>query len=243
MSTQSRPAEAPIPAPRDHPVRAALQDTLGVGMGLFPLGIAFGVLLTQSGFAWWWTPLFSLLIYAGSLEFLAIGLFLALTPIASIALTTFLVNFRHVFYGLSFPLHRVHGPLRKAYSIYSLTDEAYAIVATKPAEQLSGTRILAIQALCQSYWVAGGLTGALVGAALPAGLDGLDFALTALFVVLAIDGYRAARDVPGPVLALLCALTALLVAKDQLLVVALGLYVATLAARYLLRKGNSRHAR
>jgi len=82
-------------------------------MGLFPLGIAFGVLLTQSGFAWWWTPLFSLLIYAGSLEFLAIGLFLALTPLASVALTTFLVNFRHVFYGLSFPLHLVRGRARK----------------------------------------------------------------------------------------------------------------------------------
>ncbi|WP_441249947.1 AzlC family ABC transporter permease [Kitasatospora sp. McL0602] len=225
-----------------HPIRAAARDTLGVGMGLFPLGLAFGVLLTGSGFAWWWTPLFSLLIYAGSLEFLAIGLFLALTPLASIAVTTFLVNFRHVFYGLSFPLHRVHGRLRRAYSVYALTDEAYAIVATKTAAELSSSRILAIQLLCQAYWVGGGLTGAAVGAALPAGLHGLDFALTALFVVLAVDGYRAARDIPGPVIALLCALTALTVAKGQLLVVALGLYVAALTTRYLIRK-RATHAR
>ncbi|KDN82837.1 hypothetical protein KCH_54410 [Kitasatospora cheerisanensis KCTC 2395] len=77
--------------------------------------------------------------------------------------------------------------------------------------------------------------GALLGAALPGDLRGLDFALTALFAVLAVDGWRATRDVPGPVLALLCALAALLLAKGQLLVVALGLFVAALTVRYLLR--------
>src|SRR5690606_25344409 len=75
-------------------LRAAAGDTLAVGFGLFPLGVAFGVLLVQSGFAWWWAPVFSIMIYAGSLEFLAVGLILAVTPLASIALTTFLVNFR-----------------------------------------------------------------------------------------------------------------------------------------------------
>ncbi len=216
-----------------HAVRSAAADTLGVGLGLYPLGVAFGVLLVQSGFDWWWAPVFSLLIYAGSLEFLAIGLFLALTPLASVAVTTFLVNFRHVFYGLSFPLHRVRGRAAKAYSVYALTDEAYALAAARPG--LTGRRIVAVQAFCQAYWVLGGVTGALLGAALPGDLRGLDFALTALFAVLAVDGWRATRDVPGPVLALLCALAALLLAKGQLLVVALGLFVAALTVRYLVR--------
>ncbi|MFJ8045319.1 AzlC family ABC transporter permease [Kitasatospora sp. NPDC096147] len=226
---------APPSAPPLVPPRAAFRDTLGVGLGIFPLGLAFGVLLTQSGFAWWWAPLFSVLIYAGSVEFLAIGLLLAVTPLASLALTTLLVNFRHVFYGLSFPLHRVRGPLRKAYSVYSLTDEAYALTATKPAESLSSGYVLGIQVLCQTYWVTGGLLGALLGAALPPGLDGLEFTLTALFAVLAVEGYRATRDVPGPVLALLSALAALLIAPDQLLVVALALFVAVLIIRHTLR--------
>ncbi|MFI9786660.1 AzlC family ABC transporter permease [Kitasatospora sp. NPDC051984] len=216
-----------------HAIRSAATDTLGVGLGLYPLGIAFGVLLVQSGFDWWWAPVFSLLIYAGSLEFLAIGLLLAVTPLASVAVTTFLVNFRHVFYGLSFPLHRVRGRAAKAYSVYTLTDEAYALAAARP--QLTGRRIVAIQAFCQAYWVLGGVTGALLGAALPGTVRGLDFALTALFAVLAVDGWRATRDVPGPILALLSALAALLLAKGQLLVVALGLYVASLTVRYLLR--------
>ncbi|MGW1083640.1 AzlC family ABC transporter permease [Kitasatospora sp. NPDC002522] len=212
---------------------SAAKDTLGVGLGLFPLGVAFGVLMVQSGFAWWWTPVFSSLIYAGSLEFLAIGLFLAVTPLASIAVTTFLVNFRHVFYGLSFPLHRIRGRAARVYGVYALTDEAYALASARPG--LTGRRIVAIQAFCQAYWVLGGVTGALVGAALPGTVRGLDFALTALFAVLAVDGYRATRDVPGPVLALLCALVALVLAKGQLLLVALGLYVAALAVRYVLR--------
>ncbi len=84
-----------------------------------PLGLAFGLLLVQSGFHWWWAPIFSLTIYAGSLEFLAIGLVLAVTPLASIAMTTLLVNFRHVFYALSFPLHRVRGKAARLYSMYA----------------------------------------------------------------------------------------------------------------------------
>src|SRR5699024_6047518 len=110
------------PARPDDGPGAALRDTLVVGFGLFPLGLAFGLLLTQSGFAWWWAPLFSLLIYAGSLEFLAIGLLLALTPLAQLAVTTLMVNSRHVFYALSFPLHRVRGPWAKTYAMYALTD-------------------------------------------------------------------------------------------------------------------------
>ena len=108
--------------PRADGPLTALRDTLAVGFGLVPLGLAFGLLLTQSGFAWWWAPLFSLLIYAGSLEFLAIGLLLALTPLAELAVTTLLVNSRHVFYALSFPLHRVRGPWAKTYSMYALTE-------------------------------------------------------------------------------------------------------------------------
>jgi predicted branched-subunit amino acid permease len=72
------------------------------------------------------------LIYAGSLEFLLLGMVLALMPLASVAVTTFLVNFRHVFYALSFPLHRIAGLPAKAYATFALSDEAYAL-ATDPA--------------------------------------------------------------------------------------------------------------
>lgn len=213
--------------------RAALGDTAAVGFGLFPLGLAFGVLLVQSGFDWWWAPVFSLTIYAGSLEFLAIGLILAVTPLASIALATFLVNFRHVFYALSFPLHQIHGPLARLYARYALTDETYAVVATRPPGSLSAARILWIQLFCQVYWVGGGVTGALVGGLMP-DVPGVGFALTALFAVLAIDAYRADRDVPTPLVAVGCALGAQLLAPGFMLVAAMTAFVVVLGARYAL---------
>lgn len=213
-------------------LRLALADTLPFGLGMFPLGVAFGLLVVQSGLAWWWAPLFSGLIYAGSLEFLLLGLVLVGTPLASIALTTFLINSRHLFYALSFPLHRVRGRPAKAYAMFALIDEAYALTATRPPESLSSRRIICTQLLLQSYWVSGGIVGALLGQWLPASIDGLDFALTSLFAVLAIDACRAGRDLPDPILAAGCAHVAALVAPDQMLVAAMALYVLGLLGRY-----------
>ncbi|HET8993238.1 MAG TPA: AzlC family ABC transporter permease [Rhodococcus sp. (in: high G+C Gram-positive bacteria)] len=224
-----------MPDRRATAVRAGIADSWAVGLGLIPLGLAFGVVLTQGGFDWWWAPIFSIVIYAGSMEFLAIGLVSAVTPFASIAAATLLVNFRHVFYGLSFPLHSIRSRIGRLYAVYALTDESYAIVAPKAGQDLSGTRVLTVQVLCQVMWVVSGTIGALIGAVLPAGLTGLEFALTALFTVLAIDAFRANRDVPAAVLAVVCGLVAMLLAKDQMLVVGLGLFVACLLARFVYR--------
>ncbi|MBS9374807.1 AzlC family ABC transporter permease [Rhodococcus sp. B50] len=229
-----------MPDRRTLEIRAGIADSWAVGLGLIPLGLAFGVVLTQRGFEWWWAPIFSTVIYAGSMEFLAIGLIAAVTPLASVAAATLLVNFRHVFYGLSFPLHRIRSRLGRLYGVYALTDESYAIVAPKAREQLSGTRVLTVQVLCQLMWVVSGTIGALIGAVLPEGLSGLEFALTALFAVLAIDAFRANRDLPAPVIAMICGLVALLVAKEQMLVVGLGLFVVCLFVRFVYRNKVAR---
>ena len=165
---------------------------------MFPLGAAFGLLVVQSGLDWWWALVLSVLVYAGSMEFLAVGLLVAVTPLPQLALTTFLVNFRHVFYALSFPLQRVRGRAGKAYSMYALTDEAYALTAARPGVPLSSARILWLQGFCQGYWVAGSVAGALLGSWLAMDLLGLAFTLTALFVVLAMDAVRVERDLPDP---------------------------------------------
>ncbi|MEE2058662.1 AzlC family ABC transporter permease [Rhodococcus artemisiae] len=229
-----------MPDSRATAVRAGIADSWAVGLGLIPLGLAFGVVLTQGGFDWWWAPIFSIVIYAGSMEFLAIGLISAVTPFASIAAATLLVNFRHVFYGLSFPLRSIplgsiYSRIGRLYAVYALTDEAYAIIAPKAGQELSGTRVLTVQVLCQAMWVVSGTVGALIGAVLPAGLTGLEFALTALFTVLAIDAFRVNRDVPATVIAVVCGLVAMLIAKEQMLVVGLGLFVACLLARFVYR--------
>ena len=213
-------------------IRKGLADAAPVGLGLIPLGLAFGVLITQAGFDWWWAPIFSIIIYAGSMEFLAIGLLAAATPLYSLAATTFLVNFRHVFYGLSFPIDSIRSRPGRLYSVYALTDEVYAITATKQRREMTGARTLTITVTCQLLWILPGIIGGLIGAALPPGLDGLQFALTALFAVLAVDGWWASGDLPAPVIGLICGLVAAWIAPDQMLLVGLTAFVAVLLVRY-----------
>ncbi|MGH3642106.1 MAG: AzlC family ABC transporter permease, partial [Mycobacterium sp.] len=86
-----------------------------VGFGLFSLGLAFGLVVVHAGLAWWWATVFTAVVYAGSLEFLLVGLAVAATPLAQVAATTLIVNLRHVFYALSFPLDRVDGVLARVY--------------------------------------------------------------------------------------------------------------------------------
>jgi branched chain amino acid efflux pump len=165
-----------------------------VGLGLFSLGLAFGLVVVHAGLAWWWATVFTAVVYAGSLEFLLVGLATAAVPLAQVAITALIVNARHAFYALSFPLDRVDGSLAKMYSTYALTDEAYAVTSAEPHAWTSRS-ILLVQLTFQAAWVSGATIGALVGTALPIErVQGLDFALTALFVVLAMDAYRARPD-------------------------------------------------
>ncbi|MFE0459652.1 AzlC family ABC transporter permease [Kitasatospora sp. NPDC058965] len=230
------PADRPAPPRRAADLRAALHDSRTVGLGLVPLGLAFGAYVTHAGLAWWWAGVFTTVIYAGSFEFLLVGLVTAATPVAAVAVTAFLVNVRHVFYALSFPLHRVRGRAGKAYSTFAMIDEAYALTTTAQARDWSGRRILWLQGLMQSYWVGSAVVGALLGSLIPRRVTGLDFALTALFAVLALDAVRERKDdLPTPALALLCALAARLVLPGQLLLTAFTLFTAGLLARHLVR--------
>lgn len=231
----------PVSAQRLADFRAAMKDSSSVGLALFPLGITFGVLVTQAGLSWWWATVFTSLVYAGSLDFLLIGLVTTAAPLTQVALTAFVVNFRHVFYALSFPLHRVESRVGKIYSTFALTDEAYAATTGERGRSWSGRRIVWLQVLFQVYWVAGATVGAVFGFLVPARLVGMDFALTALFVVLAVDAYEVRREIPAPVLALICALASMLLVPEQMLLAALGLFTACLLAhRLIARKKRAR---
>lgn len=212
-------------------IRAGIRDSWAVALGLIPLGLAFGLLLTQMGFAWWWAPIFSLLIYAGSMEFLALNLVTAGVGPVSAAVTGFMVNFRHIFYGLTFPRDLVRGGAGRAYSTYALTDESYAIASARRPR--SGVQVLTIQAFCQSMWILPGIVGALVGEVIPAGIQGMEFALVALFVVLAWETFRNNRDLSLVLIAGGLAVLVGLVAPASLLMIALSAYFLLLLGRYL----------
>jgi 4-azaleucine resistance transporter AzlC len=214
----------------------ALDETLPVGLAVAAMGLAFGVLVTRAGLPWWWATIFASVIFAGSLEFLLLGLVTALAPLGQVAAAAFLVNFRHVFYAMSFPLHRVPGVAAKAYSTFALTDEAYALTARPEAQTWSRARILSVQAFVHVVWAGSVTLGALGGTLIPPGVQGLDFAVTALFLVLGIDAFRARRDVPVAVVAVACALVGHVVFGEQMLVAAMALFTLFLLAGYGMRR-------
>lgn len=225
--------------------RAAFRDSLSVGMAFVPLGLAFGALAVQSGLDWWWASLSAAVAFGGSFEFLLIGLVVAVTPLASIAVAAFMVNLRHVFYALSFPLHRVPGRLGKAYATFALCDEAYALASTQKARSWPGPQILWTQFFLHAYWTGSATAGALLGALIPESVTGLDFALPALFTVLALDALRDLRqrggvrghlggDLPTPLLALTSAFVARAAFPGQMLPAAFALFTAGLLTRHLM---------
>jgi 4-azaleucine resistance transporter AzlC len=223
-------------------IAAGWRTVLPACAAVVPLGLALGVLVVHSGLAWWVAPLLAGIVFAGSLEFLMIGLIAAVAPLSQVAMTALLVNFRHVFYALSFPLGRVHGSGWKAYSTFTLTDEAYALTTSPEARRWSRTRILSIQGIFHAIWTLAVTLGAAVGGLIPRQLVGLDFAVTALFAVLSIEAYRERKSLPLPVLGLLCSLVAAMIAPGNLLMVAMGLYVGALVAWFAFGKWRIRHA-
>ncbi|MFE5839618.1 AzlC family ABC transporter permease [Arthrobacter sp. NPDC056493] len=231
--------EVPLSSSRRREMAKGLKDSFAAGLGMYPLGIAFGLLVIQAGLHWWVAPALSIAGFAGSLELLLVGLIVAGTPLAAIALTTFLVNFRHVFYAFSFPLGVVKHPAAKAYSVYALIDEAYAVTAAS-RDTWTSWRLLTMQLAFHSYWVGGGLTGVAVAALLPGPIRGLDFALCALFVTLTLDAARTRKQVPSVLLAGLSFALTTLVLPGQALFGALLLFLLLLLARYALLRRNAK---
>lgn len=219
-------------------MRRVLALVAPLGLAFIPLGMALGFLVVHAGLSWWWAPVFAGVIYAGSLEFLMVALVAGAAPVATVAVTSLVVNSRHIFYALSFPLHRVTGLPARLYSTYTLSDEAYAVAVSPEAQGWTTRPILFMQLTFHLLWVTGAGLGGVVGEALPIDrLVGLDFALTALFIVLGIEAYRQRPDRVTAAIAVACAVGAWLVVPGQMLVCAFAAFTAML----LLRR-RTRHA-
>jgi len=169
---------------------AAFPATVPVLMGYLAIGIAFGLMLQSIGYGVGWAALMSLLIYAGSGQYLGVSLLAMGAPLTQVALLTFIVNFRHLVYGLSM-LEKFHGmrPLRKFYMMFSLTDETYALLSSAkvPEGLLPHDYYFCVSMMNQSYWVLGSVIGSAAGQLLGFDTTGVDFAMTALFIVIAVS--------------------------------------------------------
>ncbi|GAA1185718.1 AzlC family ABC transporter permease [Nesterenkonia xinjiangensis] len=224
---------------RRREVAQGLRASLAAGLGLFPIGVALGMLVVQSGLPWWVAPLLSAVVFTGSLELLLVGMIASVTPLATIALTTLLVNFRHAFYAVSFPLRAVRSPLGKAYSMHALVDEAYAVTASDPG-RWSGRSLLALQIAVHSYWIGGGLAGVAVAQLMPHPVQGLEFALCALFITLTLDSCRTRGDVPSLLLGGLSFTGALVLVPEHGLLLGMVGLLGGLVVRHLVRRSLGR---
>ena len=216
--------------------RLAVADSSVVMLGIAVLGLGLGVILNAHGLPIWTAPLLSALVFAGSVEFLMVGMVSAGTSLASIALTVFLVNARHLVYGLSYPLHSVKGFWAKALAIHTLCDEAFALNSGPDRNERSGARILWGNVLIYVSWILSVILGYVLGASFLSDLKGVDFVMVAIFTVLAMDGYRANPDRVTALFVAVSAAIALIFAPSSFLVVALGSYVVLLLARFPVAK-------
>lgn len=177
-------------------VKQVFPQTIPVMAGYLSLGIAFGLLLQSIGYGPIWALLMSLFIYAGSAQFLAVELLAAGATLPQVALLTFLLNFRHLFYGLSM-IEKYRGcGIRKLYLIFGLTDETYALLTgyKTPAGLTDQNYYLAVTVMNHIYWVAGSVVGAVAGSVIPFDTTGIDFAMTALFAVLVVEQWKTNKN-------------------------------------------------
>lgn len=169
---------------------AAFHASIPVLTGYIPLGIVFGFLFVQAG----GTPLLagiaSFLIYGGAAQYMMVPMLASGVSVAGIAFATFVINFRHVFYGISLVNRLPAGGWYKWYVAFTLTDETYSLLCTMP-EGTPLARMLWVAFFDHIWWIAGSVIGAVIGAQAEIGLQGLDFVLTSLFAMLACEQWRA----------------------------------------------------
>jgi 4-azaleucine resistance transporter AzlC len=194
-------------------------------MGYTVLGFAFGLLAVSSGLKWYIALLMSFVIYAGALQFLAVSLLSVKAGFLDIFIASLMVNLRQSFYGLSL-LQKFKKAVLKPYLIFALTDETYALLTTikTPDDIKKKWYYFYLGMLNQSYWISGTAVGSLFGSSVHFNTKGLDFSLTALFVVLAIEQYKQIKKLTPFVLGgVVSILGFIIVPKSDMLVFSIAL--------------------
>jgi 4-azaleucine resistance transporter AzlC len=195
-------------------------------MGYSVLGFAFGLLLVSFDYAWYYAPVMSFFIYAGALQFVAINFFNLKAGLVDIAIASWFVNLRQSFYGLSLLKRFKKTGKLKPYLIFGLTDETYALLTTiKDDEQLKKRwYYFFLTAFNQFYWLIGSTLGALIGASVDFNTAGLEFSLTALFVVLCIEQYKNLKNkIPFLIGSFSSILAIIVVPSDKMLITSIFL--------------------
>lgn len=208
----------------ENELKKAFKVSIPVMMGYLVLGFAFGLLLVSFNYSWYLAPLMSLFIYAGALQFVAINFFNVKAGFVDIAIASWFVNIRQSFYGLSLLKRFSDMGKIKTYLIFGLTDETYALLTSIKDDETLNKKwyYFFLTAFNQSYWFIGSTFGAIIGSNISFNTTGLEFSLTALFVVLCIEQYKNLRNyVPFLIGAVASIFSLILVPSDKMLIVSI----------------------
>ena len=190
-------------------LRYAFVQSIPVMLGYLFLGFAFGLMLNDAGYGFWWAFFLSLFVYAGSMQFVLVTLLTAGASLWYTMLMTLFVNGRHMFYGLSFVEKFKKMGAAYPYMVFSLTDETFSLLCDlKVPEGMREDRIcFYLSLLDQIYWIVGSCVGALAGSVLPFDTTGIDFAMTALFTVIVVNQWMETEEHKPPII---CAIVGIL---------------------------------
>ena len=222
--------------------KEAFVKTLPVMAGYVVLGIGFGILLRGAGFGVWYALAMSVFIYAGSMQYVGVGLLAGGASVLSAILTTVMVNARHLFYSIS-----MIGPYKgagkyKPYMISALTDETYSLLCdgSIPEGEDPHRYRFFVSLFNQCYWVTGSVLGSLLGAVLPFSTTGIEFSMTALFIASFTEQWMNTRDHVPALTGLLSTLLCLvLFGSERFLIPAMLLMTRALTLLGKRREGNA----
>ena len=210
----------------------AFKMSLPVLFGYLFLGSAFGIMLYEAGYNFVWAIIISLFVYAGSGQFLLVSMLTSHAALSDIAIMTFFVNSRHIFYGISFIEKFRSYTWRYPYLIFSLTDETYGVNSSfsdVPKGVNEGDARFLIGLFDHIYWIIGSVIGSLAGQLIKIDFTGIDFSMTALFTVIFIDQMRASKSKLPGIIGVFCAIICLLIfGADKFLLPSLIVTVAIL---------------
>ena len=222
-------------------LRTVFLDTVPVLTGYLFLGAGFGILLSETGRGVLWSFLTSLLLYAGSGQYLLVGLLSSKTSLLSIAIAILLVNARHLFYGVSLIDTYKNAGKRKLYMIFALTDETYSLVTQENLpEGIDKTQYCFwVSLLNQCYWVVGSVLGSVLGALLPMDFEGISFVLTALFVTIFVDQWLHSTDHIPAITGVIATSVCLLIFGSEFFLIPAMIVIAAVMILRCKRKGGS----
>lgn len=213
----------------------AFQASLPVMAGYIVLGMGFGILLQSKGYAWWWAALMSVFIYAGSMQYVTIDLLTSGASLIAAAIMTLMVNLRHIFYGLTMLEPYKDTGAKKPYLIFALTDETFSLVCSPEIPENVDRKkyFFRVSILDQCYWVFGSIVGAVLGNAIAFNSAGVDFSMTALFVVIFVEQWEKNKQHLPAITGLLISIVCLLIfgASDFLIPSMIGITIALFIER------------